>query len=209
MVRVGQKLKEKRKEKGLTLSEVAKATKIKESFLDAIEKGEYHRLPSSAYAFGFVSNYVEYLQLPKRETLAMFRREFDEKKYVRVLPEGLSRQKHVPFSGFRVHQTVFLVVLVFLMLIGYLLFQYRYAIISPPLTITEPQDGVVTTQNVTVSGHTDPSAIVYVNDQPTPVSENGEFMTQISLFSGTNAITVIAKHRLGKETVVRRSVVVR
>lgn len=209
MVRVGQKLREKRRERGLTLSEVAKATKIKESFLDAIEKGEYNKLPSSAYAFGFVSNYVEFLGLPKKETLAMFRREFDEKKYVNVLPEGLSRKKNVPFGGFRVHQTVFLVIILFFMLIGYLLFQYRYAIIPPPLTLTQPEDGVVTSQDVTVSGHTDPSAIVYVNNQPTPVSEDGEFMTQISLFSGNNAITVVAKHRLGKETVVKRTVMVR
>jgi len=208
MVRIGQKLKEKRQEKGLSLSEVAKSTKIKESFLEAIEKGEYHKLPSSAYAFGFVSNYIEYLGLPKRETIAMFRREFDEKKYYRVLPEGLSRHKSIIFGGVRVHQAVFLVLILFLLLSGYIAFQYRYAIISPPLTLTQPTDGQVVAQDVTVSGHTDPNVIVYVNDKPTPVSEDGEFMRKISLFEGQSIITVTAKHRLGKETTVRREITV-
>ncbi len=49
MITAGQKLYEERIRRGLTLEEIARATKIRSSFLSAIEKGEYKKLPSSAY----------------------------------------------------------------------------------------------------------------------------------------------------------------
>ena len=52
MIRVGQLLRDERVRKRLTIEEVAKATKIRTNFLSAIEKGEYKKLPSSAYAQG-------------------------------------------------------------------------------------------------------------------------------------------------------------
>jgi len=41
MLHVGEKLREERTRKGHTLEEISKATKIRLSFLQAIEKGEY------------------------------------------------------------------------------------------------------------------------------------------------------------------------
>lgn len=209
MVRVGDKLRQERIRQGLTLEEVSKATKIKLHFLTAIERGEYQKLPSSAYAYGFVQNYVEYLKLPKRETIAMFRREFDAEKIYKVLPQGFERHKPHLLGGFRVHHTVFAVILLFLLLTGFILFQYRYAIISPPLTLSTPENGAIIEGDVTVAGRTDPNAIVTVNGQPTPVSESGDFIKRIGLFEGDEKIVVEAIHRLGKKTVVEREIVVK
>jgi len=64
MVNVGEKLYEERVKKGHTLEEVSKATKIRASFLLAIEKGEYKKLPSGTYVHGFVRNYARFLGLP-------------------------------------------------------------------------------------------------------------------------------------------------
>ena len=104
---------------------------------------------------------------------------------------------------------VFSVVVLFILLVGFILFQYRYAIISPPLTLTSPQEGAVVEGEVTVSGRTDPNAVVTVNGQPTPVTESGEFMKRISLFEGEEKVTIVATHRLGKETVEEREIVVK
>lgn len=209
MVRVGDKLRQERIRQGYTLEEVSKQTKIKLHFLSAIERGEYQKLPSSAYAFGFVQNYVEFLKLPKRETLAMFRREFDAEKIYKVLPQGFERHKQPIFHGFRVHHMVFSVIVLFILLSGFILFQYRYAIISPPLSLTSPENGAIIEGDVTVSGQTDPNAIVTINGQPTPVSESGEFMKRIALFEGDEKITIVATHRLGKKTIVEREIVVK
>lgn len=209
MVRVGEKLRQERIKQGYTLEEVSKQTKIKLHFLSAIERGEYQKLPSSAYAYGFVQNYVEFLKLPKRDTIAMFRREFDAEKIYKVLPQGFQRHKEPIFHGVRFSHMVFVVAILFVLLSGFILFQYRYAIISPPLTITSPENGLIVEGEVTVSGHTDPNAVVTVNGQPTPVSEGGEFIKRIALFEGDEKVIVTATHRLGKKTIVEREIVVK
>src|SRR5436309_11870824 len=101
MVRVGQRLHEKRVQKKLTLEDIASATRIKARFLAAIESGEYTKLPSPAYAQGFVRNYASYLGLPKSEITALFRREFDEKKAYKVLPDSLTYTKEFPLKRIR------------------------------------------------------------------------------------------------------------
>src|SRR5258708_508503 len=98
MVRLGQRLKEERTLKNLTIDEVAKATKIRPQFISAMEQGNYKNLPSKAYAHGFVKNYISFLGLSMRDSLAMFRREFDEKEYVDVLPESFTKQKNIPLN---------------------------------------------------------------------------------------------------------------
>lgn len=210
MVRIGQKLRETRIKKGLSLEDVASATKIKASFLSAIERGEYHKLPSSAYAQGFVSNYASYLGLPKRESLALFRREFSEERELRVLPEGFTKSDALSAKRIRVHQTLFIVAAFFLVFFAYLLFQYRYAFINPPLEITSPKDGsVVSGSDITVSGKTDPNATVLVNNDAVVVGNKGEFMKKITAFSGKTIIIITAKNRLNRETTVERKVEVK
>src|SRR5260221_1367644 len=127
MIRVGEKLKEERKKKGLTLEQVAKATKIRESFLLAIEEGDYHKLPGSSYAHGFVKNYLEFVELPIREYMALFRREYDEKENRKLMPEGLVGREGIPLNRFSIRQAFWLGGVIILLLFIYLLFQYRAA----------------------------------------------------------------------------------
>src|SRR3989338_7007978 len=108
MIRAGQKLSEERKRRGLSLLQVSNATKIRQEFLEAIEKGEYDKLPSPSYAQGFVRNYTRLLELPEKETLALFRREFAGDKDYDVLPEGLSGKKDIPVRKFKIRQVVLL-----------------------------------------------------------------------------------------------------
>lgn len=201
MINVGQRLHNKRLEKGITLEQAAKATKISARFLSAIERGDYQKLPSSAYAQGFVKNYAEYLGLPKREISAIFRREFDEEKIFRVLPEGLTRSNDFPLKRIRIQQTVIIVAIVILSIMGYLLFQYRFAIINPPLEVISPKKQQIIPKTITVSGKTDSNAVVTVNEKQASVGENGDFKTEITLFPGKAKIIIKATNRLGKETI--------
>ena len=106
MVPLGKRLHNERIARKLTLDEVAAATKIKARFLSAIEKGEYDKLPSPAYAKGFVRNYAAYLGLPKAESTALFRREFDEKRVYKVLPDSLSKKEEFPLNRIRIQQSI-------------------------------------------------------------------------------------------------------
>lgn len=206
MVRVGQKLHETRVHQSLTLEEIAQKTKIRPEFLTAIEKGEYGKLPSVAYAQGFVRNYASFLGLPQKEILALFRREFDEKKTYKVLPDGMSQNTGFSLTRVRVQQSFFIVVLAGIALLGYLGFQYRSMFLPPMLTVDSPKQNAETKDEVTVSGKTDPNATVLINNEPVLPNINGEFSKNLTLFPGKTSITLKAKNRFGKETVLQRTI---
>lgn len=209
MIRVGQRLRQARLEKGLSLEDAAQATKIRPSFLSAIERGEYTKLPSSSYALGFVQNYAEYLGLPKREILALFRREFDEEKVYKVLPSGFVKDEPLPKRSFKIHQAVVPVMIALLFLGGFLLYQYRAAFFNPPLTIYTPKDGYVSTaSDVTVTGKTDPNVTLTINNAPVAVEDDGTFSKIVTTFPGKSQIIVRALNKFGKESIVNRSVTV-
>jgi cytoskeletal protein RodZ len=98
MTKAGEKLQTTRLEKGLTLEDVSKGTKIKIDFLKYIEEGEYNKLPSVSYAYGFVRNYAGFLGIPEKEIMPLFKREFDEEKVYRVLPRGFEKTEEFPVS---------------------------------------------------------------------------------------------------------------
>jgi len=207
MVRVGQRLRAERIKKGLTLEEVSKATKIKSSFLLAIEKGEYDKLPPATYAQGFVRNFASFLGIPEREILALFRREYVEEKVVRVLPEGLLKREDFPLKRFRLQQTAKLIIFVFIILVSYILFQYRYAIIDPPLKIDSPKEGaVVSSQTITVAGSTDPNASLFVNNDSVSLDNKGNFKKVITVFTGKTTIAIKVINYFGRETVLERHI---
>jgi len=209
MIRVGQRLKERRLKKGLTIEQVSQGTKIRPVYIIAIEKGEYHKLPSAAYVQGFVRNYAEFLDMPARETLALFRREFDEEKAIKVLPEGFSHHKEFPITRLKIQRAVYLMIAVFFLIGGFLLYQYRSAFIDPQLVVENPKENAVTSLQVMVEGRTDPSATVLVNNSQVAVEENGSFTKRVTLFPGKETIEIRSKNRFGRETVIERRIEVR
>lgn len=210
MLKASQKLHDERIKKGLTLLQVSESTKIKEEFLEAIEKGDYNKLPSSSYAYGFVRNYAKFLDFEEEEILALFRREFDGKKVYKVLPEGLVGQKEIPLKRFKIKQAVILVVLLFVLLLGFIIFQYRYAFVSPPITLSSPSEmAVLQSSTILILGKTDPNSTITVNDEPASVSSDGDFKKEITGFPGKTTITVKAVNRFGKQTTIERHVVIK
>lgn len=207
MIKVGQRLQDARVKKGLSLEDVSNQTKIRPSFLAAIEKGDYAQLPSVAYAQGFVRNYVKFLRLPEKEVLALFRREFDEEKYIRVLPQGMTKDEDYIPSKLRVRQTGVLVALVFIAIISFIIYQYRFAIFNPELYIATPQDkSVIYSTRVVVSGKTDPNATVFVDTFPVSINQNGEFRKVVNLFPGKSILTIKSTNKYGRQTIEKRNI---
>jgi cytoskeletal protein RodZ len=60
---LGQVLKESREARGLSLADVSFQTKIREYYLDALEKDQISKLPSSVQGRGFLRNYASFLNL--------------------------------------------------------------------------------------------------------------------------------------------------
>lgn len=201
MLKAGEKLKEARLVKGLTLDDVAKSTKIKTVFLEFIENGQYTKLPSISYAYGFVKNYAKFLGLPEKNILALFRREFAGESAYKVLPKGFEDSQRSPFARFKIRQTAVLMIVIFGIFISYIIFQYRYAFLNPPLEISSPKDGaVILSPEVLVLGKTDPNATVYIENNAVSLDQNGNFKKTISVFPGKKTLEIKVINKFSKET---------
>jgi len=103
------------------------------------------------------------LGLPEKEIMPLFRREFDEDKTYRVLPKEFGETEGFPIAKFKLKQTAVLIVVIFVLFLGYMLFQYRGAFLNPPLEIISPKDGAqVLSSEIVISGKTDSNATVYI-----------------------------------------------
>ena len=69
---IGQILNQEREHKGLTLKQVSDVTCISKSQLEAIEKGNYSKLPAKAYIRGFIQAYCKVLDLDSAPLLEIF-----------------------------------------------------------------------------------------------------------------------------------------
>ena len=72
---VGTRLKKVREEKKIKLSQVSKTLCIRESFLTALEDGEYEVFPALVYAGGFMRSYAVYLGMDEKEVMQQFHKE--------------------------------------------------------------------------------------------------------------------------------------
>ena len=78
---VGDMLCDARIEKDQELTDVASILRIRLPFLEAIENSEYHRLPGTTYAIGFIRGYAEHLGLDSAKLVAQFKVEANELKH--------------------------------------------------------------------------------------------------------------------------------
>lgn len=71
-------LKSIRQSKGLTLDDIARRTKIRSNFLEAIEEGNYHLLPERYYVETFIKVYAETLGVDSAPFLARYRQTLEK-----------------------------------------------------------------------------------------------------------------------------------
>jgi cytoskeleton protein RodZ len=70
MGEVGERLREAREAKGLTLEQVEEITRIRRRYLQALEEEDYDQLPGEVYVRGFLRNYAQVVGLNPEEILA-------------------------------------------------------------------------------------------------------------------------------------------
>jgi cytoskeletal protein RodZ len=89
MGQLGDTLRERRTTLGLTLDQAEETTRIRSKLLQALEAGDYSRLPNPGYVRGFVSSYARYLELDPVPLLAMYRAETGSGRYhdINLVPE--------------------------------------------------------------------------------------------------------------------------
>lgn len=120
MTEVGQRLKEARTEKNLSLEELQNITKIQKRYLQNVEEGNFDALPGVFYARAFVKQYAEAVGLDPEMIFEEFKHEIPSTQK-EAIPEQLSRVRRtrdeVNASTSKIFQ-VFPKVLVAVVIIG-------------------------------------------------------------------------------------------
>lgn len=205
---VGQILKQEREAKFYTLEEIEKATKIRKELLAFLEKDEYSKLPPPTFVQGFIKNYGRFLGLDPNKLLAIYKRDFSDRKNPPKILQSFSNP--LDKKKFKITPAKFLATFILglvLIFFTYLWIEYSFLTGSPFLDVSQPQDQVsVTSPTVIVSGRTDPEAKVSINNQEIQADLSGKFSQEIKLSDSVNTITITANSKSGKTTKVERTV---
>jgi transcriptional regulator with XRE-family HTH domain len=208
---VGDQLQLARSNADLTLKKVSKKTKINTKYLSALEKGDYHQLPSGLYERKYIKEYAIFLGLDADKIL----KEYEKEK--KILPD--SKKPHF-FSEFKIKKANFIIfpkiiksiltVLVVSICFGYIGYCLHDFISSPQLTIAAPRDNIITKENtIAVAGRTEPEVEIYINGNSILPEKNGKFKTDIDLREGINNIQITAQKKYSQKKVINKQVLVK
>lgn len=203
MKTIGVVLKEARLAQKIPLEKLEFQTKIKKTFLRAIEDERWNDLPTYSVTSGFVRNIAESLGVSKQFALALLRRDYPPKK-LKVTPNPDIENKVIwsPRLTFVFGMGLFLFAV-----IGYLVFQYMRFIRPPKLEVYKPkEEEVLLTKKVQVEGKTDTDAKLLINNQPVLLDQEGNFFIEIEIAENTTELTIKAESRSGKATVIVRKI---
>lgn len=104
MTELGNRLKEAREAKGLSLEDLQELTKIQKRYLIGIEEGNYSMMPGKFYVRAFIKQYCEAVGLDSEEIFEQYKSEIPS-VYSEELPEQLSRvqsRKTIPAGNSKV-----------------------------------------------------------------------------------------------------------
>ncbi len=208
MKTAGNLIRARRAELNLTRNELGEMTHIKTSFIKAIEESDWSNLPELAVTIGFLKSISHFLDIDDTQVVALFRREYNpnlktEKQRVKT-KEITKKFIWGPRLTF-----IALVILILSFVMGYLGFQYNKFNSPPKLIINEPKETQVKKGELKVSGITDHDATIEVNSQRVLVNEDGTFSTLIEVNENSKEITITAKTRSGKVSLVSRTIEVK
>lgn len=191
----------------LDLADVARITKIRPQFLQALESDDYSKLPSGATARGFIRNYAEFLGLDSQSLLAVFRRDFVENQAGQIVPRSVVEPAEKVNFWTPKTTVIAAVVTIFTLFGGYLAYQYMVLTGPPYLQLDQPADNISVTQNtLEISGTTDPEATISVNGRLVALDKGGTFFLRLPLTPGPNTVSVVATGKSGKSTSLTRTI---
>lgn len=190
-------LKNTRLDKEWELLDISKKIKVPVKYLEAIEDQNISSFPQEPYCSLIIKDYADYLGLNGTDVLALFRRDFDQKRK--------TKNKKSLFFSFTPKFT-FTVSLIFVVLffLVYLTFEYIKFHQPPKLEVIWPLEATVSSSIVEISGVTDSESTVRINDDLILVDVNGAFQKKINLNSGENNISVESTSPNGKKTLINK-----
>lgn len=209
---LGEILIERRREKKVEVEAAAQALKINVRYLQALENGEYHKLPKGIYGKSFLREYCYYLKLDYQKMLKLYEREeslfYTEEKKKDVFSQQRPKGRYF-FSLPKLLRNIILIVVILACFI-FLGYRVRKVIAPPILEISFPPENYITEEmKIEVIGQSEKEVSIVVNEQEIISDNLGKFKQEINLKEGMNIIRVRAEKRYGRDTEVVRQVLVK
>ncbi len=95
---IGERLKEAREKKGLSLYEAEDSTKIRSKYLQAIENNNFSELPGRVYVIGFLRNYARFLGLDAEELVEEYKKIAPAEKEYEIETQSDYTPKRLAFN---------------------------------------------------------------------------------------------------------------
>jgi len=204
--RVCFRLKEARKKARMSLSDLAKQTKISKEHLRALEECRFADIPyADIYQKNFIKRYAEILNLPVEDILNQFL--VEEVNSAKKKEKVYKKIKKTRFQNLPSLLRASVMIIAVIGLIGYLSWQIKSIVKPPELTLFSPQNGYITDDNeLLIHGKTHQETQVSVNGKDITNDNDGQFKEIVNLSPGINTITVSAQKKHGKSTTIVRHV---
>lgn len=206
MKTIGNLIKEARLQKDFTKEKLGEVTHIRTSFITAIEKGDWKSLPEFGITLGFIKSITHFLDVDERHAVSVFRRDYPPK----LIPTTkVNKEKEINRRFTWGPKMTFLtgIIIVLMIILGYLGFQYKKFNSPPDLIVNAPvENQVVRSRDLEVKGKTDPDATVTINNQEVVVGNDGNFIADIIISNNTVQIIIKAESRSGKSTQIERKI---
>lgn len=205
---VGEMLKDERLTHRIQLAELAKRTRIRLEYLEALEENQFDLLPAATFVKGYVKIYARLFGFDPQPLLALLRRDYKESAKGKLVPREfltpvLKKRRHLkPVTFVMIGLSA-----IFLTLVGYISVQWWLLQQPPRLEVSQPEELAVVGPQVEVRGSTEPEALVVINEQPVALQPDGSFQTEVSLMTeGIVTIVIQAKDEQGKTSIIQRQV---
>jgi hypothetical protein len=196
-------LKDRLRDRGLSLKRVSEASGIPVNFLEGLVYGDEEKLPPAPYLRGYLVKLGRLLDFDYEPLW----KEFKDKQTLKISgPEDkLPQNRFAVKTG---SKNLWLIAAVIL-IAGYLGLRLYPITGKPRLNVLSPAQALTSAEAGTllVSGSAGPGERVFVNREEVKVGEGGGWEKRIDLQPGLNSIEITAKKFLGRETKIIRQVV--
>lgn len=206
---IGRELQQVRISQKVPLKNIAKVLGIRLEYLEALEDGNYEKLPQGLYGRNFLREYAKYLRLDEEKILQIYdeNNSFSvagtkEKIFIHKVPQF---QYFITIPKFIKNALLVLGVLICLFYLGY----YINNIIAPPslIVLFPDRDMTVKNDSLTIRGSTEEMAEVTINDEKILIDKNGNYFKEISLKTGLNIINIVAQKKYSRKNIIERKII--
>jgi len=203
---LGKKLQEARYKTGLSLKMVARHININKTYLEALENGDWHKLPGEIYAKSFLKRYCQFLKLDPEK----IKIDFNKTRFLKRESDYNFRKKTNKWSFLilpRVLKTS-LLILITLFILLYLVWQINQIISPPEITLLYPTADLATRKStLIITGQTEKEVKIKINNEEVILNKDNTFKQTINLQPGLNVIKIEGKKKYSKKKMIERKVV--